>query len=67
MEEVRVGHIYGIPCQQGPIYSPAPIIGVSPMRPSHLPVIPPVEVAAARRPLQSMATAPTVSESCITQ
>jgi hypothetical protein len=30
---------------------PAPIIGLSPTRPGALPVIPPVEVAAARLPL----------------
>ena len=39
---------------------PAPMIGVSPTRPGNLPVIPPVEVAAARSPRQSRATAPTV-------
>ena len=36
------------------------MIGVSPTRPGNLPVMPPVEVAAARSPRQSRATAPTV-------
>ena len=39
---------------------PAPMIGVSPILPSGFPVIPPVLVAAASTPLESMATAPTV-------
>lgn len=39
---------------------PAPMMGVSPMRPAHLPQRPPVLVAAARRPIASLATAPTV-------
>src|ERR1051325_7871132 len=41
-------------------YVPAPMIGVSPMRPYILFVVPPVDVAAARLPLWSSATAPTV-------
>ena len=39
---------------------PAPISGVSPMRPGILLSRPPVEVAAASRPCVSFATAPTV-------
>lgn len=38
-----------------------PIRGLSPTRPTLLPVMPPVDVAAAIRPLLSIATAPTVS------
>lgn len=38
-----------------------PIRGESPTRPTRFPVIPPVDVAAAIRPLVSIATAPTVS------
>src|SRR5215831_1800439 len=41
-------------------YVPQPIKGESPTRPGGLPVIPPVEVAAATRPRRSRATAPTV-------
>ena len=41
-------------------YVPAPMIGESPTRPHFLPVMPPVEVAAARLPVASSATAPTV-------
>ena len=41
-------------------YTPAPTIGESPTRPSAWPTIPPVDVAAATRPLASRATAPTV-------
>src|SRR5215472_1457842 len=41
-------------------YVPAPISGVSPTRPLCLLVRPPVEVAAARLPARSSATAPTV-------
>src|ERR1041384_394092 len=36
------------------------MIGLSPMRPGSLPAMPPVEVAAARSPSRSRATAPTV-------
>src|ERR1044071_6652394 len=36
------------------------MIGLSPTRPGNLPVMPPVEVAAARLPCLSRATAPTV-------
>jgi len=36
------------------------MMGVSPTRPSYLPHLPPVEVAAASLPSQSIATAPTV-------
>ena len=39
---------------------PAPISGESPTRPSRWPDTPPVDVAAARRPSASRATAPTV-------
>jgi hypothetical protein len=39
---------------------PAPITGESPIRPQRLPVTPPVEVAEARWPAVSRATAPTV-------
>ena len=35
-------------------YTPAPTIGESPTRPSDWPTIPPVEVAAATRPLTSL-------------
>jgi hypothetical protein len=42
---------------------PAPITGTSPSRPKRLFVMPPVEVAAARLPWTSSATAPTVSRS----
>ncbi len=41
-------------------YVPAPIIGTSPTLPNFLFVIPPVEVAAAKFPFLSKATAPTV-------
>ncbi len=41
-------------------YVPAPMMGESPTRPQRLPVMPPVEVAAARLPCRSSATAPTV-------
>ena len=41
-------------------YVPAPMIGESPMRPQRLLVMPPVDVAAARLPFLSRATAPTV-------
>ncbi len=41
-------------------YTPAPMMGLSPTRPSAWPVIPPVDVAAATRPAVSRATAPTV-------
>ena len=39
---------------------PAPISGESPTRPNRLLVRPPVDVAAARLPARSSATAPTV-------
>jgi hypothetical protein len=41
-------------------YVPAPMMGESPTRPHRLLVSPPVDVAAARLPLRSTATAPTV-------
>ncbi|KAG9340360.1 hypothetical protein JZ751_021473 [Albula glossodonta] len=41
-------------------YIPAPTTAVSPTRPFRLPTIPPVDVAAARFPQRSRATAPTV-------
>src|SRR5947208_4161174 len=41
-------------------YVPAPMIGESPTRPNRLFVVPPVDVPAARLPLMSSATAPTV-------
>jgi hypothetical protein len=44
-------------------YVPAPMIGESPIRPTGLLVSPPVEVAAARFPPLSSATAPTVPSS----
>ena len=46
--------------QSSAAYVPAPMIGVSPTRPARLPVMPPVDVAAARWPCASSATAPTV-------
>jgi hypothetical protein len=39
---------------------PAPMTGVSPTRPGDFAVMPPVDVAAARLPFRSRATAPTV-------
>jgi hypothetical protein len=41
-------------------YVPAPITGESPTRPKRLPVMPPVDVAAARSPRASRTTQPTV-------
>src|SRR5260370_268403 len=41
-------------------YVPPPMMGESPTRPAFLFVVPPVEVAAARLPFLSSATAPTV-------
>ena len=46
--------------QRASAHVPAPTIGVSPMRPHRLLVMPPVEVAAATLPEASSATAPTV-------
>ena len=40
----------------------SPIMGESPTLPGSLAVMPPVDVAAARLPLESIATAPTVSQ-----
>src|SRR5436309_1895407 len=41
-------------------YVPQPISALSPTRPGSLPMVPPVDVAAAMVPLRSRATAPTV-------
>src|SRR6266571_760972 len=49
----------------GPAYRPAPTIGESPTRPGSMKDVPPVELPAAKRPLRSRATAPTVSRSSI--
>ena len=40
----------------------SPMIGESPTRPGSFPGVPPVDVATARLPLASIATAPTVSQ-----
>ncbi|MNY77357.1 hypothetical protein D3C86_2172290 [compost metagenome] len=52
--------VHEIPAVSLLAYVPAPIIGESPTLPYFLFVIPPVEVAAARFPFLSSATAPTV-------
>jgi hypothetical protein len=53
------------PPAHAPAHPPAPLRGVSPIRPSYLLVLPPVDVAAASQPAQSAATAPTVCVWCV--